>query len=49
MYKERHMKFIEGGICAATGFTASGVHCGGESIKNLFSVVYAAGNSEVTR
>ena len=22
------MKFIDGGICAATGFTASGVHCG---------------------
>ena len=22
------MKIIEGGICAAKGFTASGVHCG---------------------
>ena len=22
------MKFIEGGVCAAQGFTASGIHCG---------------------
>ena len=22
------MKIIEGGICAAKGFTASGIHCG---------------------
>ena len=22
------MKQIEGGVCAATGFSASGVHCG---------------------
>ena len=22
------MKFTEGGVCAAKGFTASGVHCG---------------------
>ena len=22
------MKFIEGGVCAAKGFVASGIHCG---------------------
>ena len=27
-YKENTMKLIEGGVCAAKGFSASGVHCG---------------------
>ena len=25
---ENNMKIIEGGVCAAKGFTASGIHCG---------------------
>ncbi len=37
------MKFIEGGVCAAKGFTASGVHCGirkNHSKKDL-SLIYS--------
>ena len=28
MWEETQMKTIEGGVCAAQGFTAAGVHCG---------------------
>ena len=28
MREETQMKTIEGGVCAAQGFTAAGVHCG---------------------
>ena len=27
-YKEKDMRVIEGGVCAAKGFTANGIHCG---------------------
>ena len=27
-FKENNMKLIEGGVCAARGFTANGIHCG---------------------
>ena len=34
------IKFIEGGVCASKGYTASGVHCGvkgdGNTAKKLF-------------
>ncbi len=37
------MKMINGGICAAKGFTASGVHCGirHNKIKKDLSLIYS--------
>ena len=37
------MKIIEGGICAAKGFTASGVHCGvrKNKTKKDISLIYS--------
>ncbi len=37
------MKFIDGGVCAAEGFTASGVHCGirKNRIKNDIALIYS--------
>ena len=28
IYEEKDMRVIEGGVCAAKGFTANGIHCG---------------------
>ena len=28
IYKEKDMRVVEGGVCAAKGFTANGIHCG---------------------
>lgn len=38
------MKIIEGGVCAAKGFTASGVHCGVRKNRNKkdISLIYSA-------
>ena len=38
------MKLIDGGVCAAQGFTASGVHCGirKSRTKNDLSLIYSA-------
>ncbi len=32
------MKFIDGGVCAALGFTAAGIHCGIRKNKNKFDL-----------
>lgn len=38
------MKFINGGVCAATGFTAAGIHCGirKNKTKKDLSLIYSA-------
>ena len=38
-----NIKFIDGGVCAATGFTASGYHCGIKAgrEKNDTALIYS--------
>ena len=38
------MKFIDGGVCAAQGFTASGIHCGirKNQAKRDLALIYSA-------
>ena len=44
VHKEKEMRVVEGGVCAAKGFTANGVHCGirkNHSKKDL-SLIFSA-------
>ena len=42
-YRRTDMKMIKGGVCAAQGFTASGIHCGirKNTSKNDLSLIYS--------
>ena len=44
VYTEAVMKIIEGGVCAAKGFTAGGIHCGIRKNKDKrdLSLIYSA-------
>ena len=44
VYTEAYMKIIEGGVCAAKGFTAGGIHCGIRKNKGKrdLSLIYSA-------